>query len=88
MLLLDFCNIPDWSKEKISGLYDKYKIVHTAEGRTQGKELFCSTKHKEKWRYYFSEDIPLFLGEATLEFCISPDRTEYKDLWEMLKKSQ
>ena len=88
MLLLDFCNIQEWSIEKISWLYDKYKIIHTAEGRKQGKELFCSTKHKEKWRYYFSEDIPLFLGETTLEFCIAPDRTEYKDLWEMLKKSQ
>lgn len=88
MLLLDFCNIQEWSKEQISLLYDKYKIIHTAEGRKQGKELFCSTKHKEKWRYYFSEDIPLFLGETTLEFCVSPDQSEYKDLWEMLIKSQ
>jgi len=88
MLLLDFCNIQEWSVKKISKLYDKYKIIHTVEGSEHGKELFCSTKHKEKWRYYFSEDISLFLGETTLEFCISPDRPEYKELREMLQKSQ
>jgi hypothetical protein len=88
MLLLDFCNIQEWSVKKISWLYDKYKIIHTAEGRKQGKELFCFTKHEEKGRYYFLEDIPLFLGEITRKFCFPPSHPKSKNLWEMLKKSQ
>jgi hypothetical protein len=88
MLLLDFCNIQEWSVEKISGLYDKHQIIHTAEGNKHGKEFFCSTKHKEKWRYYFTEEIPPILGDLDDTFCISPDRSEYMELWEMLKISQ
>jgi hypothetical protein len=88
MLLLDFCNIRIWNLEKISGLYNKYKIIHTAEGSEHGEELFCFTKHNEKFRYYFTEKIPPILGNFTDKFCISPDRSKYTELWEMLEKSQ
>jgi hypothetical protein len=88
MLLLDFCNIQDWSIEKISGLYDKYKINNDPMSRAYSKGLFCKTKHKEEYRYYFIGDILTDLDPIGHKYYISPDRPEYDELWKMLQKSQ
>ena len=88
MLLLDFCNVQKWSTEKISSLYNEYKIIHTSEGSKYGTELFCYTKHREGWRYYFTSEIPPFLDELTSKFCISPNQPEHDTLWENLNISQ
>jgi hypothetical protein len=88
MLLLDFCSVQEWNVEEISGLYDKYKIIHTPESSEHGCEQFCTTKHKENRRYYFIEDFPMSFDPKAHKFYISPDRPEHSELWEMLEKSQ
>jgi len=88
MLLLDFCNIQEWSVEKLSGLYDKYRIIHAPMSLEYSSEPYCKTKHKEECRYYFVEDILKDLDLIGHKHYISPGRPEYDELWKMLEKSQ
>ena len=95
MLLLDFCNIREWSVEKISTLYESHKIIHTKYGESRGWEHFCRTKNSEKHYYFKPEDIPEPPEDMPQEnrdkaqaFFVLPTQPEYPELWEMLEKSQ
>lgn len=88
MIFLDFCNVRRWNLEAISALYEKHKIVHSDEGRINGRENHCVTKHDKRLFYFRAEDIPADWKEKTPQFVVSPDQPEFRDLCKMLRKSQ
>jgi hypothetical protein len=87
MLFLDFCNIENWNVDKITNLYECYRIIHTKDGENRGWEVYCKTKHKEKRFYFESAGNTKFMKDFP-GYAISPSDPNFIELWKMLKRSQ
>jgi hypothetical protein len=95
MLLIDFCNIKEWSIESISNLYEYHKIVHSQYGEQRGWETCCQTR-KSKRLYYFieegilepHEDMPEEDKKRFKWFSVLSTDPDFSELWEFLRKSQ
>ena len=48
MLLLDFCNIKEWTCEGVLNLYKTHGIIHSEWGVRDGFEKFCVSKYQPK----------------------------------------
>lgn len=46
MLLLDFCNIKEWTCEGVLNLYKTHGIIHSEWGVRDGFEKFCVSKYR------------------------------------------
>jgi hypothetical protein len=91
MLLIDFCNVKEWSIEEIRRLYEEHRIIHTDYGHKRGWEYYCASENDIAKRFYFSDnkrDLAKGLKKEVYANFILPGNDEYAVLWSMLEKSQ
>jgi hypothetical protein len=90
MLLLDFCNIKEWTCETVLELYKDYLITHSEYGGPEGFELFCVPRHYGDGTCAFAlvddtGNLPhKWLGRPVF----MPDDQGYSQLWGALKFSR
>jgi len=98
LLIVDFCNITEWSHKKILNLQRKYRIVHTQAGEKDGFEKLCFPKEAKKKRQFaliddkdlldFKKSIEKGLPKTHRPFVILSSEKESQDLFKYLQKSQ
>jgi len=101
MLLLDFCNIKEWSREAVLDLYKKHRIIHSKWGARDGFEKFCVSKYHPKSPLAFalveaSEIAPWLSEDAKIVSpsqwlgrpIIFPSNGDYSEIWRWLKFSK
>jgi len=54
MLLLDFCNIKEWTCSAVLDLYKKHRIVHSVWGARDGFEKYCVSKYQPETPLVFA----------------------------------
>lgn len=97
-LLMDFCNIKDWTTKNILNLHKKHRIIHTQAGSKYGFEKFCFPKQDKRKRYFaliedqntleLKRDLERRLSDKDKPHIVLPSEKQIEDLWEYLKHSQ
>ena len=101
MLLLDFCNIKEWTCSTILDLYKKHRIVHSEWGKRSGFEKWCTSKLLPKQPLVFAltevDEIEPWLSEDNKKISpsewlntpiIFPSDKRHADIWDYLQRSQ
>ena len=101
MLLLDFCNIKEWTCQAVLDLYKKHRIIHSQFGARDGFEKFCVSKHHPKSPLAFAlveaNEIEPWLSEDNEIVSPSkwlgrpilfPSNSGYSQLWRSLQFSK
>lgn len=52
-ILIDFCNIDEWTVDDLSGIYRRHGIKHTLQGDADGVESFALSSRIPGVRFYF-----------------------------------
>jgi|GEM_PF-5030192 len=100
MLLLDVCNIKEWTCEAVLGLYKEHRIIHSEWGARYGFEKFCVSRYQAKSPLVFSlveaNEIEPWLSEEGKIISPSqwlgkpilfPSNVGYSDIWRVLRRS-
>ena len=101
MLLLDFCNIKEWTSEAALKLYKTHRIIHSEWGERDGFEKFCASKYQPKSPLVFAlveaNEIEPWLSEDSENPSPSewmgmpilfPSNPGYSQIWRSLQFSK
>lgn len=101
MLIIDFCNIKEWTCSTVLDLYKKHKIIHSEWGKHAGFEKWCTSKLLPKQPFFFalteideiepwlSEDNKIMSPSKWLDIpIIFQSDKRHSDIWDYLQRSQ
>jgi len=101
MLLLDFCNIKEWTCSTVLGLYKKNRIIHSEWGVRDGFEKFCVSKYQPKnplgfamvaadeFESWLSEDDDIISPSQWLgRPILFPSNPDHSQIWGRLQLSK
>jgi hypothetical protein len=95
LLVIDFCNITEWSHTKIFDLQVWHDIIYSVRGRKRGFEDFCISKQDPRRRLFVLIEDQKFIdekkkseGKLPAKFFVLRSANESEELWEYLQASQ
>jgi hypothetical protein len=95
LLVIDFCNITEWSHTKIFDLQIWHDIIYSVGGRKRGFEDFCISKQDPRRQLFVLIEDQKFIdekkkseGKLPPKFIVLRSANESEELWEYLQASQ
>ncbi|MCD6294269.1 MAG: hypothetical protein J7M20_04965, partial [Deltaproteobacteria bacterium] len=101
MLILDFCNITEWSPSTVLDLYKKNGVIHSRQGAHDGFEKYCLSNRGPKSLVFLlvkASEIGPWLSEDNeivslakwlrVHCALSPFNDGYSEIWRHLQQSR
>lgn len=100
-ILIDFCNIKEWTVDAIGGIYRRHGVKHTMQGDKDGVESFAVSRHIPGMFFHFdnldrdrvvldkqTENMPEDIAEGWRSFWPFPGDEGFDRIFDALAKSQ